>query len=280
MNELWKAYCNGGLSTRAMERHFGVPKSTIHDFVSGKTYRGFKRDYPTPSPTVLRPFEEPLNHTAQTCVPVEAISPLKILIVDSETTSLDPDFGDMLCFQHQWFGVDKINTAHSRLVTSFPDYVAGAFKTKFGAIQFEKADRELVQYSVDMLNQADVIVTHNGKEFDAKFVQTRAAILGIERPYIKNDLVHVDTLEWSREHFKLKSHSLDNLARLFKLDVVKGKCGVPIWRRAMAHDPWALKMIAEYGERDVVVEAYLFEKALPSLIGIDKRLDEYILAYT
>lgn len=75
-------------------------------------------------------------------------------------------------------------------------------------------DSALVAYAYNILKDADEIVTHNGKSFDVKVLNTRLAMYGM--PPIPN-VSHVDT-KLAAKKLSLYSNSLANVAKFFKLE--------------------------------------------------------------
>jgi len=74
-------------------------------------------------------------------------------------------------------------------------------------------DAALVHLAWEMLNDADEIVTHNGKSFDVKVLNTRLAYYGF--PPVDDKIKHVDTKQVAKSKLSLYSNSLDNVAKFF-----------------------------------------------------------------
>ena len=77
-------------------------------------------------------------------------------------------------------------------------------------------DSALVQIIYDTLYDADEIVTHNGKAFDLKVLNTRLMLFGM--PPLPPLIKHVDTKIVLKNKISLYSNSLDNAAKFFSLD--------------------------------------------------------------
>ena len=73
-------------------------------------------------------------------------------------------------------------------------------------------DSALVSMAYDILHDADEIVTHNGKSFDLRHLNTRLVHYGMP-PLPK--IQHVDTKQVAKSHLSLYSNSLDNVAQFF-----------------------------------------------------------------
>ena len=77
-------------------------------------------------------------------------------------------------------------------------------------------DSALVQIIYDTLYDADEIVTHNGKSFDLKVLNTRLMKFGM--PPLPPLIKHVDTRIVLKNKLSLYSNSLDKAAKFFGLD--------------------------------------------------------------
>jgi hypothetical protein len=76
-------------------------------------------------------------------------------------------------------------------------------------------DAALVQFAYDMLHDADEIVTHNGKSFDVKVLNTRLMHYGM--PPLDPKIKHVDT-KIVLKKISLYSNSLAQAAKFFGID--------------------------------------------------------------
>jgi DNA-directed RNA polymerase subunit RPC12/RpoP len=124
-------------------------------------------------------------------------------------------------------------------------------------------DSALVQFIYDTLHDADEIVTHNGKRFDLKVLNTRLAYWGMP-PLPK--IHHVDTKVVLKSHLSLYSNSLADAAKFFKLDdkmSISGKWG--LWERiAFKEDTREdRRVMDEYCRQDVDTLEQLYLKIRP-----------------
>src|SRR3990167_10041011 len=78
-------------------------------------------------------------------------------------------------------------------------------------------DKAVAQFAYKILSQADAIVAHYGNKFDVKFLNARLAFHGL--PPLP-PIATIDTYSVAKQKFKLRSKSLDSLAKFFGL---KGK---------------------------------------------------------
>lgn len=123
-------------------------------------------------------------------------------------------------------------------------------------------DSAVVQFAYEMLKDADEIVTHNGKSFDVKLLNTRLAFYGMP-PLPK--IPHVDT-KFAAKGLSLYSNSLDNVAKFFGVHEKMhfgNKWG--LWER-MAFQEETKKdrdLMDEYCVNDVLALEAIYEKLRP-----------------
>lgn len=124
-------------------------------------------------------------------------------------------------------------------------------------------DSALVQFIYDMLHDADQIVTHNGKQFDIKVLNTRLAKYGM--PPIAKDIIHVDTKQ-SAKKLSLYSNSLAEVAKFFGCDD-KMTFGSKwsLWERIAFKDESKedLKLMSDYCKQDVETLDQIYLKLMP-----------------
>ncbi len=123
-------------------------------------------------------------------------------------------------------------------------------------------DSAVCRAAYEVLRDADVIVTQNGKSFDWKFLQTRLLKHGLP---VLPKILHLDTKLIAKANLFLFSNSLDAMTEFFevkerKLDVKKEK---GLWRRVSHREPRAQNLMAKYCKQDVAALEALFEKFRP-----------------
>lgn len=116
-------------------------------------------------------------------------------------------------------------------------------------------DSAVCGFAYDLLHDADAIVTHNGKKFDWKFLQTRLAINNL--PVLPN-INHIDTCQLARKNYSLFSNRLKDLATTFTPERKIDTGGKKLWTRVYQGDKAAMKEMAEYCEQDVITTEAVF----------------------
>jgi len=111
-------------------------------------------------------------------------------------------------------------------------------------------DRRICKSIWKLVDEADIIISHNGISFDMKKLNTRfiANNLGLPREY-KN----IDTLRLARKSFSFSSNRLDYLARFLGVGEKRDGADYSLWLKCLTGDEKALSDMLEYNKNDVVI---------------------------
>ncbi len=164
-----------------------------------------------------------------------------IILWDIEATSLNADFGHLLCVGWKRLGEKKVN------IIRLDDYPS--FKRD------KQNDKRVAFDTYTALSQASIWVTWYGVKFDVPFVNSRLLAHGFgPMPPIK----HIDGWWVCRQNLKLSSNRLQSCSDFFDLDD-KTPLSRKIWKRASKGDKEAIDEVVEHCEADVFVleQAYL-----------------------
>lgn len=184
----------------------------------------------------------------------------KILVMDIETS---PNLGyvwgkweqDVIEFVDEWH------------VLSFAYKWLGETQTRCVALSDFKRykthpedDSCVVGALKALLDEADVVVAHNGDRFDIKKVNARLAYhgMGPTRPYKT-----VDTLKVAKKYFAFNSNKLDDLGEYLGLGRKVKHEGFGLWLSCMQGDTKAWKRMKAYNIQDVILLEKLYYKLLP-----------------
>ena len=169
------------------------------------------------------------------------------------------DMWDMMCWSAKWVG-------EGTPVFHRSEHFDG-YQNMLGTIH-------------SLLDQADMVLTYNGKRFDMPRVRTLFALEGYG-PFAEPRHIDLDTT--MKRVFDFPSHSLDFTSKAFGFEG-KHTTGYELWRRCLIdNDPEAWKEMIAYCDNDVELLEKLYYKVLP---WIDKHpsvtpfLDEAALACT
>ena len=141
-------------------------------------------------------------------------------------------------------------------------------------------DKELVKETLKFLDEADIVIAHNGKKFDMKKINAYA---------IMNDLMppspyrQIDTLIEARKHFAFERNTLAHLADALKcapkLDHAKFK-GFELWKECMAGNEEAWAEMKKYNIQDIntLEEVYIklrpYIKAHPNVVTLSNSFEK------
>ena len=117
----------------------------------------------------------------------------------------------------------------------------------------KRDDKEIVKKLRDLIDEADIILTKNGKRFDEKIFNSRCAKHHIKQP---SSYRHIDVEKIVRRKFKLPSYSLDYLCKYFntprKKLAHKAFPGMELWVECMHGNKKAWKEMELYNKVDVL----------------------------
>lgn len=144
------------------------------------------------------------------------------------------------CFTAKWLGGDRITKA-------LPDYKA-------------KDDRLLVKDLWNLVNQADVLVAHNGDSFDVRKMNSRFIAHGFLPPHPYHT---IDTKKVARRVFGFTSNRLDTLCQQLGLGKKLSTDGFDLWLGCIEGDEKAWAKMRAYNSHDVALLEKLYLKMLP-----------------
>lgn len=185
---------------------------------------------------------------------------MKILLFDIETSpnlayiwgiyeqnaiSVERDWF-VMCFAAKWLDEKRVINYS---IDKFPLYK----KDKFD-------DRCVLEQLWHLLDNADVVIAHNGDSFDIKKVNARFIELGFEPP---SPYITVDTLKLARKHFKFDSNKLNDLGEHLHIGRKVKHEGFKLWKDCLNGKKSAWNLMNKYCKQDVVLLEKLYFKLLP-----------------
>lgn len=191
-------------------------------------------------------------------------TPAKILLLDIETApSLGWVWGKwqqnvidfkmdwyILSFGYKWAHEDAVH------VLGLDDFA--------GYKRHPENDKALMKALWKLLNEADIVIAHNGDSFDLPKINTRFLThqLPPPKPYKT-----IDTLKIARKVFMFDSNKLDDLGRYLGVGRKIPNTGFHLWRGCMSGDPESWSKMKEYNCHDVE----LLERVYYLVRAWDKR---------
>lgn len=119
-----------------------------------------------------------------------------------------------------------------------------------------KNDLRICQSLWDIMDQADIIIAHNGRGFDIPVINGRFFVNKFKSPPSPYEVI--DTLDSSRKAMRLSSHKLDFINRIAGL-TVKIKTDFDLWLDCMKGVPEKLLEMYTYCKNDtsILEETYM-----------------------
>lgn len=177
---------------------------------------------------------------------------VKLLLMDIETAPIlahvwkiwDQNIGlnqiiqdwSILSWSAKWFGSNKIFYMDNRCSKDVHD------------------DKKLLLGAWDLMNEADIIIWHNGKKFDNKKLRARFLKHKITPP---NSYRQIDTLDICKKNFDLTSNKLEYVAEYLNVKHKKLKhskySGHTLWLECLKGNLDAWNQMELYNKNDVIV---------------------------
>lgn len=134
-------------------------------------------------------------------------------------------------------------------------------------------DKKLLIGIWQLLDQADVVITQNGKKFDQKKLNARFILNGFQPP---SSYKHIDTLVIAKKHFGFTSNKLeymtDKLCTKYKKQKHAKFSGFELWKACLAGNLEAWQEMETYNKYDVLSLEELYTKLIPWENGVNFNL--------
>jgi rRNA maturation protein Nop10 len=141
------------------------------------------------------------------------------------------DEWSMLTWAAKWLGEDDIYYDSVHLHSDDPS-----------------EDTPILESLWHLLDEADMVVAHNGNRFDIPKVNTRFLKAGITPP---SPYKRIDTFQVAKRQFAFTSNRLDSLGKFLGLGEKVNTGGFELWARCMEGDKDAFEKMVEYNIGDV-----------------------------
>lgn len=140
---------------------------------------------------------------------------------------------------------------------------AGEKKMHFDSIN-ETSEKHMLKGIHRMLDEADIVCTYNGINFDYPQLQRSFLLAGMPPP---SPVKHVDLLRIVRKNFRFDSRKLDHVCEQLGLGHKTRHPGFEMWVKVMNKDPVACKVMKKYNIQDVKLLAALYKRLMPWIDG-------------
>jgi DNA polymerase elongation subunit (family B) len=145
----------------------------------------------------------------------------------------------MLCFAYKWLGEKKTH------VVSLP---------------MVKGEKELIKELHKLFVEADIIVGHNGDNFDIKKSNAKFIEYNLTPP---DPYKTIDTLKIARRFFKFDSNKLDSLGEQLGVGRKLKTGGFDLWTGCMSGDEKSWRLMQKYNKMDVILLEKVYLKLRP-----------------
>jgi uncharacterized protein YprB with RNaseH-like and TPR domain len=167
---------------------------------------------------------------------------------DIEASSLEASFGHALCMGYRYN-----DPKYAKVITIYD------CPPKKG----EEPDAGLMRRLHNLItNEADILVSWYGKEYDRKFLNSRMLMAGLP-PMPPLNAEHIDLYYTYRGNLKLHSGRLQGVSESLGCPISKTAVRADVWRRAQRGDRAAMAYIVDHCKRDVDILHWLYGKLRP-----------------
>lgn len=191
----------------------------------------------------------------------------KILIFDIET-------GPNLAYVWQCYETNvhpKGMVEHSKVMSWAAKWL-GEDDIMVDCCEKDPTDERICRTLWAVVNEADIVVAHNGQAFDTRSMNTRWVYYRMLPP---SPSKIVDTLKIARAVFRFQINKLDYIAQYLGIGEKFSHEGFELWLKCLHGDPEAWKNMREYNKKDVA----LLEQIYIRLRSWDKKHPNVALMY-
>ena len=149
------------------------------------------------------------------------------------------EYGYILCFAYKWLGDKTVRTSSVAKGTN---------------------DKKVVDELWQVLQDADIVIAHNGQAFDVKKANARFAFYKLPPPSAYH---MIDTRTLARKYFKFESNKLDELCKYLGIGGKMETGGFQLWLDCMAGNKQAWKKMLAYNKHDIVLLENIYNRLRP-----------------
>jgi len=171
----------------------------------------------------------------------EKAGPVRIAMLDIETTGLEASFGRLVCVCFKFTDEEKPRTIK---------------------VRYYRNEAKALETITKFYNEADIVCTWNGKLFDIPFLNGRLMHHGMAPLDPK---MHMDLMYQARK-LRLRGSRLDNVSKDFHTNT--RKYDVPAWRWTLAAegDIKSIDEIVTHCELDVLLTEEMMQYLKPLIV--------------
>lgn len=184
---------------------------------------------------------------------------MRLLTVDIETR---PNLAYVWGLFDQNIAVNQI--AESTEMICWSAKWVGKHKVIFRSV-FHDGKETMVKDLWKLLDEADVIIHYNGRSFD---------IPHVNREFLEADMTppspyrQIDLLRAVKKRFRFPSNKLEYVVETLDIGEKLKHEGFDLWKRCMANEASAWKLMRQYNVNDVALTELLYERIKPWIPNI------------
>ena len=142
----------------------------------------------------------------------------------------------ILCWSAKWLGEKNV---HGSALIDFKDYKPG-----------KENDKQVLEKLWPLLDEADIVIAHNGIGFDRKKIQARFIMNGMKPP---SPYRMIDTLLICRNEFGFTSNKLGDVAKFLGVGEKVDTGGFQLWRDCLDGIASAWAKMIKYCRWDILL---------------------------
>lgn len=127
-------------------------------------------------------------------------------------------------------------------------------------VTFDRDPKTMLKGIHAAFNEADVVVTWNGKSFDEKHLNREFLLAGMPPP---KPSTHIDLMRVCKQRFKFESNKLDEILKELGFEGKVKHSGFALWKGCMNGDAKSWRLMERYNKRDVAAMKPVYERFLP-----------------
>lgn len=181
---------------------------------------------------------------------------MRILLLDIETR---PILAYVWGIWKQNVGLNQIEEDWSILTYAAKWYGEDEY-VLYDTAKGQKDDVSLLESLWGLLDEADVVVAHNGERFDVPKINARFLKAGFMPP---SPYKQIDTLKVAKRQFRLTSNRLDYIAKYLGFEGKMETGGMQLWIDCMEDKAEAWDTMLEYNIKDVDILEWVYETLRP-----------------
>lgn len=121
-------------------------------------------------------------------------------------------------------------------------------------------DKSCLEKLWKLLDEADIVIAHNGARFDIPKINTRFIKNGMTPP---SPYKILDTLKSARFYFGFTSNRLNDLGQFLEVGQKVDTGGFQLWKRCMKGEKKAFQEMVKYCKQDVLLLEAVYKKLRP-----------------